>query len=411
MLVVSLVAILGVAGLAVDVGNAFLVQTRLQNAMDAAALSAAKTLNQHRSTVRAKAHGTETFIAHLNADLSDYAGSITPVFEFSDALTPFETGGLNSRFVRVSLTDVPVAVLFANALSGVSDQFDLDSAAVAGPLPIGGGEAEICDVAPLFVCGDMSDSDCSDGTCYGMEIGDESEVCLKTGSQNGGGNGNGNGNGNGLGNWKGQNGDDDGICSEVSPGIGSGNFQLLSLGCGNGANCVRQAISGAYRGCLTLGNDVETKPGNTVGPTAQGLNTRFGEYSGSMTADAYPPDLVTTNRNDDSDFWYRNYLDRYVNGIYDEESGRPNRRVVAVPVGSCDGTVNGRGTVTVSAVACVFLTRPALHSGNDQAVYGQIIGDCEVGGDSPAEPQTGPTLGTFGAYKIVLYKNAGATDA
>ncbi|MCB1755398.1 MAG: Tad domain-containing protein [Gammaproteobacteria bacterium] len=401
MLILSLTALLGIAGLALDLGHAFLNKTRLQNAVDAAALSGAKTLNQHRSTLLASSHALQTFNAYIDSELND--PSLTPTLEFSDSLSPFIPGGLNPRFIRVSLANFTMPVMLANILPGVGDMFTLKSSSVAGPMSLGGGE--ICDVAPLFVCGDISDTNCSDGSCYGLEIGDEREVCLKTGSSDSG-NGNGNGNGNGVGNWKGQQSGSDEECADVEPGIGPGNFQLLSLDCGNGANCVREAMSGAYQGCITIGGSVSTKPGNTVGPTADGFNTRFGQYKGGMNSVDHPQDLVTTNRDDDPDFWYRNYLGRYVNQNYDNpETGRPGRRIMAVPIGSCDGTVNGRGEVQVSAVGCFYLTRPASHQGNTQAIYGQLIGDCEVSGEPPALPTSGPTLETYGTYKIVLYKD------
>lgn len=411
VLVLSLVAILGVIGLAVDLGHTFLNKTHLQNAVDAAALSGAKTLNQHRSTNLASKHARQTFEAQLEGLLAN--SQLTPNFDYSDALDPFIAGGLNPRFIRVSINDFPMQIMFANAISGVEDAYTLKSSAVAGPLPLGGGE--VCNVAPIFFCGDTSDTDCSDGLCYGLRIGDEQEVCLKTGS-GGNGNGNSSGNGNenssGVGNWKGQSGQTIDNCNEVEGSIGPGNFQLLSLDCGSGANCVRDALSGSHQSCLTMGSSVTTKPGNTVGPTADGINTRFGLYKGGMNSVDHPADLVTRNRDDDTDFWYRNYLGRYVNEVYDNPiSGRAGRRVLAVPVGSCDGTVNGRGTLQVSSVACFYLTRPASHSGSTQAIYGQLIGDCEVSGNPPVQPLAGPTLGTFGPYKVVLYKDPLADES
>ncbi len=407
MLIVTLAALLGTAGLAVDLGHAYLNKTRLQNAVDAAALSGAKTLNQHRSTALATKHALQTFHAHLEGELGNQ--TITPILEFSDSLVPFSAAGLNPRFIRISLNDYTVPVILANALPGVDDMFTLDSSAVAGPMPVGGGE--VCDVAPLFFCGDVADTDCTDGSCYGLDIGDETEICLKTGasSNNGGG---GNGNGNGLGNWKGQGGNAIEGCDDSGSGVGAGNFQLLSLGCGSGANCVRESMSGSYQGCVTIGGSVETKPGNPVGPTADGINTRFGQYKGGMNSVDHPADLVTTNRDDQDDFWYRKYLGRYVNQNYDNPvTGKPGRRVMAVPIGGCDGTVNGRGEVQVSSVGCFYLTRPSTHQGNTQAIYGQLIGDCEVSGEPPASPETGPTLGTYGAYKVVLYKDPLADDS
>ena len=46
LFVIALVAIIGAAGLALDSGHTMLNKTRLQNTVDAAALSGAKTLDQ-----------------------------------------------------------------------------------------------------------------------------------------------------------------------------------------------------------------------------------------------------------------------------------------------------------------------------------------------------------------------------
>ena len=59
-------------------------------------------------------------------------------------------------------------------------------------------------------------------------------------------------------------------------------------------SCARTSRA-AYEQCIDPSGTVTTKPGNNVGPTAQGLNTRFGEYQGGgMNATDFPPDKVTT---------------------------------------------------------------------------------------------------------------------
>ncbi len=65
LVVVGMVAILGVVGLALDSGHAMLNKTRLQNAVDAAALAAAKTLDQTADVALADAAADAMFA--LNA--------------------------------------------------------------------------------------------------------------------------------------------------------------------------------------------------------------------------------------------------------------------------------------------------------------------------------------------------------
>jgi hypothetical protein len=74
--------------------------------------------------------------------------------------------------------------------------------------------------------------------------------------------------------------------------MGNGNYHLLDFGAGG--STVREALAGYYDYSVAIGDDVTTKPGGTVGPTGQGLNTRFGDYGGGLASSDYPSDYVTT---------------------------------------------------------------------------------------------------------------------
>ena len=70
VLALGVVAIIGVAGLAIDSSHAFVNVTRVQNALDAAALSAATALHNHNlDTGIARNHGGSTFNEHLEGEL------------------------------------------------------------------------------------------------------------------------------------------------------------------------------------------------------------------------------------------------------------------------------------------------------------------------------------------------------
>lgn len=56
-----------------------------------------------------------------------------------------------------------------------------------------------------------------------------------------------------------------------------GNFGALALG-GTGANNYRNNIREGYSGSLSVGDVVETEPGNMKGPTIQGTNDRINNY-------------------------------------------------------------------------------------------------------------------------------------
>ncbi|MEN8132001.1 MAG: Tad domain-containing protein [Pseudomonadota bacterium] len=381
---IAMVVIIGVAGLALDMAHAYLNKTRLQNALDAAALSGAKTLNEGGDVTASEADARTTFQLHLVGEMGQ--AGLNPIVEFSDTLQPFVSGGIDPRYVRVREANFAMPVWFARVLPGVGDNQQVGASAVAGPSPpLGTGEnGETCDIAPMLICGDGADQDCSDGACYGYDLGAEEEIVLKTSSAT-------------SEDWE----------------VGPGNFQLIQLDCGPGGDCVREELAGGFSGCLTNGDTATTKPGNNVGPVAQGFNTRFGIYQGAgMNEIDYPPDVVTYN---DPDFWHLDYLNRLDNGPYDYMSladggvGVPKRRIMAAPIGDCTGTTNGQGEVTIWRLGCFFMTRPASHSGNTQEVYGQLVEECEASGtiaENPPGPGTGPTL-----FKIILYKDPDSIDS
>jgi hypothetical protein len=382
LVVAGLVAILAMAGLSLDMAHAYLNKTRLQNALDAAALSAAKLINEGSDVPTAEAGGRTTFAEYLEGELGDANPALS--FEFSATLVPFTPGAVepDARYVRSLVSAFPMDVWFARILPGVGDSQSIAGTAVAGPSPpLGTGEnGKLCDIAPMMVCGDPSDTDCSDGACYGYPLDAEQETELKT-------------NAAGSDEWE----------------VGPGNFQLIQLDCGAGGDCVRDELSGGYSGCIS-GDTVTTKPGNTVGPVAQGFNTRFGDYQGGMSSAEAPPDVVTQEG-----IWHDKYQELTEDGPHDNTwvdeggIGVKQRRVLAIVFGDCSTTVNGQGEVPVLGLGCYFMTQRTSHSGNTQSIYGQFISDCEADGtieEHPPGPGTGPA-----AYKIILYKDAGSVDS
>ena len=400
MLALSLIVIISIAGLAVDSSHAFLNITRLQNALDAAALSAAKTLNTNAgNTDLAAEHGTEAFNQHLVGEFASSA--TTPMFEFAENLNPFISTTQNARFVRVSIEDHSQTMWFSHVLPGIDKELLLNATAVAGPIPLGGGK--VCDVAPMIVCGDPDDTVSTDGTYFGLNYGDDAPVqCLKSSRNNFGAddssrsnqranNGNGNGNGN-------NNSDIPPECEPPIDAIGPGNFQLTELGCGSGANCVRLSLAGTSPSCLLATDSITTKPGNAVGPTAQGLNTRFGIYQGPVGPSDFPPDLVTTQP-----LTYSEYQSAYYNQQFTNTNGRAERRVLAVPIGNCSAARAGRTEIPILGFGCYFMTQPTQGTGQNNWVIGHLIEGCKVGG-SPGE-NPGKVGGGYSTYKIILYND------
>src|SRR5262245_31581178 len=110
IITIAMLALLMVAGLALDTGHMLLNKTRLQNATDAAALAAAKEFDNSGSTVLATQEALAAFSnnaqASGNGELGDAyaAGDINVQVEFSTTLPPFTPGSLTGPYVRVRAT-------------------------------------------------------------------------------------------------------------------------------------------------------------------------------------------------------------------------------------------------------------------------------------------------------------------
>jgi hypothetical protein len=400
LVVVGMVALLAMAGLALDGSHAMLNKTRLQNAVDAAALSGAKELDlTGKDVFLARAAAEATFGANSTAvgnnEMGEaYAdGTIQLEVQFSATLDPFVPGTSPAEYVRVRARNFRLNVWFATIV-GATEKV-VAASAVAGPSPT---INTACNIAPMMVCGEPDVTQGGGAPFWGYTEG-EPEV-LKT-SVNG---------------------------SEVGPG----NFQLIRLGDNTGGADIRLAMAGGYDGCATAGDVVETEPGNTVGPVVQGINTRFGKYAGPMggTESIYPPDVITEQpsplvtydsgtdqmyqgttliqSDQDMSYDYGLYQGALHTHSYDRPppEGKYLRRELTIPIGDCSGTTNGQGTVPVLGFGCFFLLQEASMKGNESHVYGQFIRDCNAGGISGPAPGDGP-----GLYIIQLYKDPDSPEA
>ncbi len=259
LVVIGMVAIVGIAGLALDSGHAMLNKTRLQNTVDAAALAAAKVLDETADVALAEAAARAMFATNANNPgnrelRTAYGGpSLTLAVEFSSTLNPFVPGSVPAAYARVRALNFVLPMWFS-VVVGATDK-RVGASAVAGPSPT---INQACNIMPMMVCGNAAA-----GPPYWGYSPNQPEV-LKSSTSNG--------------SWD----------------VGPGNFQLIRLGGGQGGAVVREAMAGGFDGCIAAGESIQTEPGNTVGPVVQGFNTRFGSYSGPMngTQSTYPPDVV-----------------------------------------------------------------------------------------------------------------------
>jgi hypothetical protein len=390
LVLVGLLALIAMAGLALDTAHVLLNKSRLQSALDAAALAGAKALDQSASTATATLAAGGVF----NANLVKYpelqsavSGGLTLVTEYSSTLNPFSAGTTPAKFVRASVTGFSTQMSLISVL-GISSM-NLGGNAVAGPSP---PIVSACNIAPVFMCGDPTKP-----PLYGYSTNQVVGLNQVTGS---------------------------------TSAIGPGNYGLLALG-GNGASIVRDNLAGAYGSCVSTGPNVPTEPGVAAGPVSDGINTRFDIYKAGLSSVTYPPDVINTAAHQTSlmtdnsgnikqgstvvttasqlTFNYASYTALLQSKSYDTQpvpSGIAafGRRVLAVPLGDCTGAANGKNTVTVSGFACVFLLQQ-LPNGSNDTIYGQILSNCDAGG------KPGAGGGTSGPHIIELYKSAGSPDS
>ena len=395
LLAIGLLAVLLMVGLAFDTGHLVLNKSRLQSSVDAAALAAAKVLDQTDSEAQATAAAYAVFglnAADITRERHVPEGAEITV-QYSNTLSPFAPGTTPPNYVRVRAEGMSMWTSFT-ALLGY-DELTTAASAVAGPSARIVNPAEACDLVPMMVCADMTAGATGD---WGFSTGNVTLLKLASNSP--------------------------------SP-VGPGNFQLIELG-GAGADVVRHTLAGGYEDCLRLGSTVTTKTGNNTGPTAQGLNTRFGHYAGGgMNATDYPPDRITTEpepplgvapdgmtvvlRQPGGDtavtdihqlsFSYEDYMARLADGPFVRPAGKPQRRVIAVPLVDCSTMVNGHGTLPVAGVGCFFMLQQVEQKGTQNYVYAQFQRQCAAGGNPGPEP------GGPGIYRIVLHNDPDSDDS
>ncbi|WP_046223371.1 TadE/TadG family type IV pilus assembly protein [Vibrio sp. ECSMB14106] len=393
----ALLVFLAVSALAVDINHMIVNKTRLQNAVDSATLAAATILDSSKdkdavdaevvtalNTMAASTgnHEIDFTTASINIDYSNDPQDFTGTATF---------GANDDVYVRVRVDSLDMDEFFIQ-LFGLDKE--VSASAVAGP----SSGLDYTPVVPIGVCiGDgTSDNDISpeDGyhdetgeaitSVFGYEVG--TVHALKVG---------------------------DNSLSEM----GNGNYHLLDFG--SGGKTIKEGLGGGYDQPVKIGENITTKPGGTVGPTGDGLNTRFGDYGGGLSASDYPSDYVTTEPADeitidastgeidfDDSYDYAQYkIDTNAciasGGSGCASNGVAWRRILPIPMVDCSGKSGGTTEFTVNKIGCFFLLQraPTNNSGTP-AVFGEFIHSCSVVGGSGSNQST-----TEGAYRIVLYKD------
>ncbi|MDL5028392.1 pilus assembly protein TadG-related protein [Vibrio sp. TMPB1044] len=396
MITAALLVFLAVSALAVDINHMVVNKTRLQNAVDSAALAAATILDNSKDKDAVDAEvGTalNAMAASTGNQEIDFSTASIGIDYSNDPqdFTGSATFGANDDvYVRVRVDALEMDEFFIQ-LFGLEKV--VSASAVAGP----SSGLAYNNVVPIGVCiGDgTSDNDVNeDGyhdetgeeitNVFGYEVG--TVHALKVG---------------------------DSSLSEM----GNGNYHLLDFG--SGGNTIKEGLGGSYDQPVKIGEDITTKPGGTVGPTGDGLNTRFGDYGGGLSASDYPSDYVTTEPTNeitidantgeitfDDSYDYAQYkLDTNAciasGGSGCASNGVAWRRILPIPMVDCSGKSGGSTDFTVNKIGCFFLLQKApTNNSGTPAVFGEFIHSCSVTGGSSSNQST-----TEGAYRIVLYKD------
>lgn len=374
VVVTSLLAVLAMAGLAIDVSHTLSTKARLQSVVDAAALAGAKVLDQTGSTAQASA----AVLSNVSTNAANFSAlrdsGISPIIEFAEAASPFTPGGVSPRFVRVRIESLPITASLIRVL-GI-DALAVRASALAGPSP---ALEYVCNLLPVTMCAK------ADNASFGFTAGNV--YALKAGDGE----------------------------------LGGGNYGLIDFDEGS----VRENLAGGFNQCLEVGDPLRTKPGNTSGPTAQGLNTRFNRYSGAgLNANEYPPDVIvrepspplSLNGDDEPvqgttvitsaaqlDYNYATYESQVAAGNYTNQP-RPSgnavfgRREVVVPIADCSVP-----QPVIKGFGCFFLLQKVDQS--QAEIFGEFIEECEAGGRPGSNPGTG------GPYIIQLYRDPASADS
>jgi len=444
LFVISLLTLITMASLALDGGHLLLNKGRLQNVVDAAALHAAKELDDGATHQQARVAVIE--ILNLNFAHSDLhelaeAFSFEDVdinssqmttqlnVEFSQRPDPFNADfDPSAHYVKVVIAQLQLNNFLAQVF-GFNKQ--VSASAMAGPSTA----AKECykDLVPMMVCG-IKDAPESEDSLFGLPK--NNLFLMKTGSND-------------------------------DSSIGPGNFQLIRLGDNKGAEDIRDAMAGKQFGaqdvCFSTGDNnasVPTEPGNKVGPSLHGLNTRFGVYKGPVDAELYPSDTNTcegTVIDKDASTTSLGKIDEAavisgayrhdcaVNSINCESSSHGynpdnskwadigsnacstassvsttgginasgillddflERRVVRVVIGDCSGNLNGANNLDFLGVGCFFLTQKIGNGGQNSFVVGEFFDKCSSQSKPSGEAEDNP-----GPYTIVLYHVPDSKDS
>lgn len=365
MATIGMVSFLLAVGLCIDIGRLYLVGTELQNAADAAALAGASALNNGaggitRAVDRAVATMNNYDFNHTGVtidrtsvrfavNLSDFSNDGTGLSEAQAAASPS-----NIRFVRVTIPPKSIGVIFAT-IALESGMVDMSRQAVAG---MSVALNYFCNIAPLSVVEDDLTNQPLDiyGSCGNTtQFTPGCTYVIRSAS--------------GKGN---------------SGSISAGNYMVLAIGSDRGGSDTKFRLALGSESCFSLGQEVSTEPGIEAGPVRFGINTRFDQYGGGLSASEFPPDT-----NIKQGITYAQYSSGSGDHIVTpSHTGIPDRRVIVIPIIRLSEFDSGRNTVTINRFGVFFLQTP-VDNGNGGDIRAEFVSENVAVGDGGYNPNGG----------------------
>ena len=138
LIAAAMVALVGMAGLAIDSGHMMLNNTRLQNTVDAAALAGAKMMDLTSGDQVVSENAARAISTTMQADQETLSSTINSAIlrvtvEFSATLNPFVPNTAPGDYVRVRATGFNLGQGLSSIV-GFGDK-EVSASAVAGPSP------------------------------------------------------------------------------------------------------------------------------------------------------------------------------------------------------------------------------------------------------------------------------------
>ncbi len=363
-----LIVLLGMIGLAFDLGHAYINKSQLQNIADACALAGASALNN-----------TAAGIQEAENRATDLRGNLANRYEFNSQVvsipvsavtysadlngTYVDKGAAQAmantiRFVRVVVPSQPSDVIFGRIIPGVPGAMNFGAAAVAGQQPL----AQICSGLDPFVARPIYSTDPPEygyysGDPFGYEPGKIYQVRLPGGDS---------------GSAK--------SCSDYGiPGSVTGNFGLADPS--------------------NLHPDTETFR-NNIGIGATGHCVQIGTPSLASTTglkgDAVLSAIIDRFNQDTDKNPYPTYSD-YLNNYATNNTVTNYRRVIKIPFNNGEFPAGYSGPYTVTGFGCFFMTTEPFHGNPSNAICLMYVGQCSMSGAPNNNPNPSIT-------KIVLFR-------